>query len=382
MSPYWLNNSCSAFTSLELACTLGNIASYAVNFNCVDDAAAGLKFVKENNIRFTVKNTGHDFLGRSTGVGHGPLEGIYGLGANNTLEFEVVTADGRHLVATPTKNSHLYWALNSGGGGTYAVVLSQTTKAYADGPVAGGSIRFNNMNDVGYWSAVEAWQKRLLVFDNIAGFNSVWGFTNETFVLSSAKLPGANASTMSAALNPFIQELEKLNVVHTYETSGKSTYYEHFAQYTPNLPFGDYSTNEIIGGRLIPRSAVQNTLTDLLATFRNISRARTHRFKINGIASNVTHTRVGNTLGSNAVLPAWRDSLYWLNMDVRFDPAGTVETIQELQAQMNENQDQLKVLNPGSGGYMNEGRFDNPDWKRITTEQTMAGCWTSRGSMI
>ncbi|KAL9121202.1 MAG: hypothetical protein Q9187_002238 [Circinaria calcarea] len=421
-----------AFTSPEQACTLGNIASYAVNVNSADDAAAGLKFAKEKNIRFTVKNTGHDYLGRSTGegalalwthnlknmsffnytsldytgpavrlgagvqayevnkaaadhglrvtggfcptvgivggyvqgAGHGPLEGIYGLGADNTLEFEVVTANGKHLVATPTENSDLYWALNGGGGSTYAVVLSQTTKAHADGPVAGGSLTFNNTNDDAYWSALEAWQKRLLVFDNIVGFNSFWGFTNETFVLYSATLPGANASTMSAAFDPFIQELKKLNVVHTYQTSGNSTYYEHYAQYTPELPFGIYTTNSILGGRLIPWSTVQNNLTDLLGTFRNITTAGAYPFRINGVASNVTHARVGNTAGSNAVLPAWRDSLYWLNMDVYFDPAGSVETIQELQAQMNENQDQLKVLTPGAGAYMNEGTFDNPDWKQ------------------
>ncbi len=32
-----------------------------------------------------------------------------GLGADNILEWEVVTGDGRHPVATPTQNSDLYW---------------------------------------------------------------------------------------------------------------------------------------------------------------------------------------------------------------------------------------------------------------------------------
>ncbi|KAH9203095.1 hypothetical protein DL95DRAFT_472707 [Leptodontidium sp. 2 PMI_412] len=51
-------------------------------------------------------------------------------------------------------------------------------------------------------------------------------------------------------------------------------------------------------------------------------------------------------------------------MDLYFDPAGLVDVIHELQAQMNDNQDQLKLLTPGGGAYMNEGIFDNPDWKR------------------
>lgn len=31
---------------------------------------------------------------------------------------------------------------------------------------------------------------------------------------------------------------------------------------------------------------------------------------------------------------------------------------------MNENQDQVKVVTPGAGAYMNEGIFVNPDWKK------------------
>ena len=58
------------------------------------------------------------------GGGHGPLAASYGLAADNTLEFEVVTVDGRHLIASPIQNSDLYWALSGGGAGNYAVVLS------------------------------------------------------------------------------------------------------------------------------------------------------------------------------------------------------------------------------------------------------------------
>ncbi|KAI9664636.1 MAG: hypothetical protein M1821_006082 [Bathelium mastoideum] len=410
---------------------LGNIASYAVNVNSADDAAAGLQFAQAKNIRLTVKNTGHDYLGRSTGegslalwihnlknisfsnysspqytgpavrlgagvqayevyaaaadkglrvtggfcptvgivggyvqgAGHGALEGLYGLAADNTLEFEVVTPDGRHLVTSPSQNSDLFWALNGGGGSTYAVVISQTTKAHLDGPVAGGSLSFNNTDDHAYWLAVEAWHERLLIFDNTTGFNSFWGVTNETFVVYSVILPGANASAMSAALDPFVQDLERLKLPHVYETNVKRNYYEHFTFYTADLPFGDYTTNSVLGGRLIQRSTVQRNLTDLISTFRNITRDSVHPFRINGVASNVTHARIGNSPGSNAVLPAWRDSLYWLNMDVYFDPAGPVGTILELQAHMNDNQNQLKVLTPGGGAYMNEGTFDDPDWK-------------------
>lgn len=44
------------------------------------------------------------------GAGHGPLSGAYGLAADNTLELDVVTGNGTHIVASTTKNSDLYWA--------------------------------------------------------------------------------------------------------------------------------------------------------------------------------------------------------------------------------------------------------------------------------
>jgi hypothetical protein len=438
MSPYWLNNSCSPFTVPEAPCILGNIASYAINVSNVDDAAAGVRFAKHHNIRLVIKNTGHDFLGRSTGqgslslwthnlksisvsnhsgpfytgpaiklgagvqgyeayaaaadhglrvtggfcptvgivggyvqgAGHGPLGSKYGLAADNTLEFEVVTGEGKHVVATPTQNQDLYWALNGGGGGTYAVVISQTTRAHADGIVAGASLTFNNTDDAAYWTAIEAWQKLLLDLDQVPGANTFWGLTQETFTLYSATLPDADANAIAALLDPFAQRLAALNLPHTYETNAQPSFYDHFALYTPGLPFGAYTTNSVLGGRLIPRSTVQSQLPSLLATFRNITSggsvvhplAAHHPFRINGIASNVTHARVGTHPQFNSVQPAWRDSLYWLNMDVYYDPT-RLDIIAALQAQMNVNEGLLRDLTPQGGAYINEGTFDNPAWK-------------------
>jgi len=176
------------------------MAQYAIDVSSASDIATGIKFASENNIRLTVKNTGHDLLGRSSGQGslalwthhmkdvtflksysspkysgpaakvgagvqvhdvytaasaagyrlvgggcptvglaggwlsgggHGPLTAAYGLGADEALEYEVVTAKGTHLVATPTQNSDLYWALSGGGAGNYAVIVSLTLKAHA-----------------------------------------------------------------------------------------------------------------------------------------------------------------------------------------------------------------------------------------------------------
>lgn len=60
--------------------------------------------------------------------GHGTLTHQYGLGADNALEFKVVTAAGNLVVANAVVNQDLYWALRGGGGSTFGVVVEATFK--------------------------------------------------------------------------------------------------------------------------------------------------------------------------------------------------------------------------------------------------------------
>jgi hypothetical protein len=69
MAPIFANQSCDPFTPSSKPCTIGNLVRYAVNVSEPEDIVATLKFAKEHNIRFIVRNTGHDYNGRSTGAG-------------------------------------------------------------------------------------------------------------------------------------------------------------------------------------------------------------------------------------------------------------------------------------------------------------------------
>jgi FAD/FMN-containing dehydrogenase len=48
------------------------------------------------------------------GGGHSLLSSVYGLAADQALSFEVITTEGKFLVASPTQNRDLYWALSGG----------------------------------------------------------------------------------------------------------------------------------------------------------------------------------------------------------------------------------------------------------------------------
>ena len=68
------------------------------------------------------------FGGWIAGGGHHFLSSMYGQGADQVLEFKVVTADGRYRTVTPFQNGDLFFAMLGGGGGK----LSSCTGAWGE----------------------------------------------------------------------------------------------------------------------------------------------------------------------------------------------------------------------------------------------------------
>ena len=228
MNPFFQNTTCSPYYRTDQSCTLGNYVSYAISVASPADVIAAINFTQTHNVRLVIKNTGHDYMGKSTGTGalslwthnlqakklvnytsvyytgpaikteagvtggdalvhasgsgyrlvsgdcatvgyavgyssgggHSLLNSVHGIAADNVLEWEVVTADGRHLIASPEQNSDLYWAMSGGGGGTYAVALSMTARVHADSIIGAASLSFNATSapsNASFVSALNAW---------------------------------------------------------------------------------------------------------------------------------------------------------------------------------------------------------------------------------
>src|SRR2546430_9728058 len=64
------------------------------------------------------------------GGGFGSWSKKYGTAAASMLEAEVVTADGKLVVANMCQNQDLFWALRGGGGGTFGVVTKMTLRTH------------------------------------------------------------------------------------------------------------------------------------------------------------------------------------------------------------------------------------------------------------
>lgn len=68
MSYYFTDNSCNPFAEPDTPCTTGTDAVYVINATEVSDIQEGIRFAAKQNIRLVIRNTGHDYLGKSTGA--------------------------------------------------------------------------------------------------------------------------------------------------------------------------------------------------------------------------------------------------------------------------------------------------------------------------
>ena len=73
------------------------------------------------------------------GSGSGWLERKLGLVCDNLVKVEMVTADGRQVVASETENADLFWAVR-GGGGNFGIVTAFHLRLHPIGPIVYGGL--------------------------------------------------------------------------------------------------------------------------------------------------------------------------------------------------------------------------------------------------
>ncbi len=298
--------------------------------------------------------------GYTQGGGHSALSSLYGLSADNVLEWEVVTANGSQIVASPSENEDLYFALSGGGGGTYGIVISMTTKMYLDGQTGGASLAFNTSSTTldAYWDAINALQVGIApVVDT--GAVVLYEMSNSSFELLMTA-PSHSKAQITTELGYITDHLKRAKIPYTLSITSDPTYFDHFVRYYGPLPNGGYQVSHLIGSRLIPRPVVADNSKSLTDAYRSITASGD--WSMVAIGLNASHAVAGNSPGANAVLPAWRSALLHTVVYSPWDWSAPPETMvarEELLTTV--IQPRLDSLTPGSGTYLNEANFNQSD---------------------
>jgi FAD/FMN-containing dehydrogenase len=86
-------------------------------------------------------NADTGIAGLTLGGGYGWLAGKFGLACDNLLSVDVVTVDGRLVVASATENEDLFWGIR-GAGANLGIVTSFEYRLHPVGPVRGGMVLY------------------------------------------------------------------------------------------------------------------------------------------------------------------------------------------------------------------------------------------------
>jgi hypothetical protein len=299
--------------------------------------------------------------GFTMGAGHSALSTSFGLGADQVLAYEVVTANEVLVTASPTENSDLFWALSGGGPGTYGVVVSMTVKTYPGLKIGGASIqlsaayttqaKFNEafaalhamlpaMADLGAYVIYTA-TSQLLQLSPVTVYNSTGDYVNQT------------------VLAPFTAKLTELGIPFNAKYTTLS-YLDHYNTYMGPLPNGNMAVGSYqFGSRLIPRSVLLNNNDALQDVLQNL----TSQGVILAASSGDFSAPAG--AAANAVLPQWRDTAIQLQLITRWDstPAAWSAMAADQQRITQDIVPQIEAVTPGSGTYVNEADFNHPGWK-------------------
>ncbi|KAF9953096.1 hypothetical protein BGZ72_005705 [Mortierella alpina] len=423
-------------------CHQGAVPLYTVNATTVEQVQETVRFAAKHNIRLVIKNTGHDYLGRSIGAsslslwvfhnksitfndefvpdgadegtkgtgaiilgpgviwddayraadehgvivvggsepsvgasggycqggGHSPISSLYGLCADNVLQYTVVTADGTVKIANAFQNKDLFWALRGGGGGTFAVVVEAVYRTHPPLKaiqVATYQIYFKERET--RHKLIKDWLSRQVALsqDGWSGY----AFIQDDFLKVAFSLIDKDRIFAQNSISPFFDYAESfedafvLGVVNTY-----SSFWDAFAAYKLRMVDKNAGMNVVLGSRLIPRRNLESPdrveeLADALMKAQDASRdyGNPNAYFLSQIVAGGAVANGSRT--ETSVHPAWRDAL----MDVVFSSAWEddlpVEEQQLVARQLTKTIQILRDITHGSGAYFNEADSGEPDWQ-------------------
>ncbi|PYH85196.1 FAD-binding domain-containing protein [Aspergillus uvarum CBS 121591] len=425
MAPWFTNGTCDPFHPVSKPCTMGNYVDYAVNVSTPAHISATLKFAYEHNIRLVIRNTGHDYNGKSTGAGGlgvwthnlksrtlvdynsthytGPAVRL-GSGVQGFEAYEFADEHGYQVVGGECSSVGIAGGYSQGGGHSalsskYGMAADQVL-AWEVVTGAGEFVtatRDNEYKDL-YWAlsgggggtygVVVAMTSKLHTSTPTSGLNLTFtndGISQDTFfeavTLYHTLLPSiVDAGVMSIwyftnstfYISPLTGPGVPVDTLRSLVEPFEAGLTKLGIQYT--LTAKEFDTyleqfNTMEAEIAVGKAQYGGWLIPREVVEQNTT-ALTEAYRaivedgatFIGVGLNVNRTVAGDV--DNAVLPAWREALIDTTLTTPWEWDARAAMIEEQDKMTKDYIPRLQALAPNSGAYMNEGNFQQPNWQK------------------
>ncbi|KAL4876765.1 FAD-binding domain-containing protein [Aspergillus karnatakaensis] len=297
------------------------------------------------------------------GGGCGPLGPLHGMGADNALQFKVVTADGKLVIANDFQNQDLYWALRGGGGGTFGVVVEATVRTFPEVSAVQFELVANLTGENANRSIWEITREiaailpQLKQADETTSAIMIVAMAPDAAVLASSILFPTTADLQASEnrLTGLMQSLDTLGLPY----SSQFTAYEKVSSYLtlPASLFGNFGRVE--GSALLSQDLfLQDNGTDhIFETLANLDYqpgdTLEYLMAFGGkVSANKDHV-------DSSLSPSWRETGILITFRRILPPNSTVKNLNP-----NPMRRIRSIERPSLGAYVNVGAPDIPDSKQ------------------
>ncbi|KAI0061811.1 FAD-binding domain-containing protein [Artomyces pyxidatus] len=298
--------------------------------------------------------------GYTQGAGHSAFAPIYGLAADNALQYEIVIANGNLLTVNEYSHPDLFWAVRGGGPGSWGVIISVTFRTYPafDTTMHTANVVTTSASQTGALFAAHARH----VFDwdaqHAGQYFYLYNSPGRSELQLSTLFVNVTASESLALMKPLLDDARALGAAVLNET----------ALTAPALAIVGFAddasgTNGVMGSRLVPATAYRNNPDGIGAAYAALVAG--------GVEAVLGHIVAGGKVSANAhidsaVTPKWRTAKTHIIVVAHWDDSASPAQIEQIKQALTSNHVPLLAHMTGesdSGSYVNEADVREPNWK-------------------
>ncbi|KAJ6557664.1 hypothetical protein B0H19DRAFT_1148313 [Mycena capillaripes] len=314
--------------------------------------------------------------GYMQGAGHSALSPLFGLAADNVLEFHIVVANGELLQVNSISNPDLFYALRGGGGGSWGVIVNATVRTF---PTFNGTFSVSQLGATtnaaaAALAAVHA--QHIFDLDAVRGGQYFWFVKSGNITVLELETFTANTTLDegTALLTPFLNEA--LAVPGVFAVSQKIVN----MNVNDALRMNDDDVGQflVLGSRLIPTDAYHDpnasaTVEKVYMELLDGGATKILGHLVAGGATRLDYVRQRRLTGQvsdnadivSAVNPAWRTAKAHIILVNSWDESSSLAEIDAIRSEFQTNQ--LPVLEqlsgPNAGSYSSESDALEPNFK-------------------